>query len=97
MRVPGMPAASAFLSSPPETTSAPEPRRARILEHGQIAVRFDGESDERVLRKRSREHAVMPLQRRARVAIERRADGLGQRGEIDVFGEETAALVVEVI
>ena len=83
---PGMPAASAFFNSPPETTSAPAPSLRQRLQHREIAVGLDRKGDQRAFRQGVGEDAVMALQRRRRIAIERRADARGQLRKIDVFG-----------
>ena len=51
-------------------------------EDGLIGVGLDGETDERVLvAKGVRQHPVVPLERRGRIAIERRADLGGEARE----------------
>jgi hypothetical protein len=48
-------------------------------DHGLIGIGFHRVTDERVdVGEGLREDAIMPLQRRGRVAIERRADGVGE-------------------
>ena len=42
------------------------------------------------------EYLVVPLDGRRRIAIEGRADFVGQRGDVDVFGKETPVAIVEM-
>src|SRR6185437_13750290 len=73
------------------------PETRQRLEHRAIAPRLDGEGDERILRKCGREDAIVPLQRRAGIAVERRANRLGQRVQIDIFGMKDAAAIAEIV
>ena len=73
-------------------------------EHAEIGIGLDGIADERVGRVREGvgEHPVVALERCRGIAIERSPDGVGQRGEVDVFGVEyagvgNAAPVVEMV
>ena len=73
-----------------------EPGHGR--EHGLVGVGLDGEADEVVgAGERLVEHAVLPLERRGGIAIERRADGLGEAREAHALGVESAAAIVEVV
>ena len=76
----------------------PAPSRASVAQHGLVGVGLDGKADERVLAGEGLgQHAVVPLERRGRIAIERRADLGGEPREGDVLGVEHAVLVVEVM
>ena len=83
-----MPAASAFFSSPPDTTSAPAPSLRQRLQDGEIAVGLDRKGDQAGSRKRIGEDAIVPLERCRGIDIEGRADLVGQLCEIDVLGEK---------
>ena len=73
-----------------------EPRQRR--DHGLIGIRFHRIADQRVdVGEGLREHAIMPLKRRGRIAIERRADGVRQRDQIDVFGVQHAVAISEMM
>ena len=73
-----------------------EPRQRR--DHRLIGIRLHRVTDERVdVGEGFREHPVMPLERRGRIAIERRADGVRQRGQIDVLGVQDAVAISEVM
>ena len=73
-----------------------EPRERR--DHRLIGIRLHGVADERRhVRERIREHAIVPLQRRGRIAIERRADGLGEAGKIDRLGVHHAGAIGEMV
>ena len=94
----GMPAARARLSSPAETTSAPAPRRASVLMHRLVGIRLQRVADQRRhIGERLREHAVVPFERRGRIAIERRADRARQIDEIDPLGVQHAVAIVEMV
>ena len=95
---PGMPAASAFFSSPPDTTSAPAPSLRQCLQHGEIAVRLDRKGDQRALR------AALPRRRGSAAPASRwnsnRTACRPRRAstvEIDVLGVQHAVLVRKVI
>ena len=76
----GTPAARARLSSPPETTSAPAPSLRQRRDHRLVGIRLHGVADERRhVGEGAGEHLVVPLQRRGRIAIERRADRCRER------------------
>ena len=67
-------------------------------DHGLVGIRLQGVADQRVdVGEGAGEHGVVPLQGRARIAIERRADGFRQRDEIDPFGVQHAVAIVEVV
>ena len=67
-------------------------------QHGDVAVRLDGEIDLRVETGQGvRENRIVTDQRRRRIAIERRADGSGHIGQTDILGIQLAVLVVEMI
>ena len=56
-------------------------------DHRLVGVGLERIADERVdIGKGAGEHPVVPLQGRARIAVERRADRLGQRDQIDGLG-----------
>ena len=93
-----MPASSARFSSPPETTSAPAPSRASVVEHRLVGVRLHGVADERPdIGEGAGEHLVMARQRRGRIAIERGPHRGRETVERDAFGMQNAAAIVEVI
>ena len=72
-------------------------RAGERLEHGEIAVRLHGVEDMRALATdRLGEQAVVPLDRRRRIAVERRADLGGEPREVDALGVEHAVGVGEV-
>ena len=92
------PAARARNSSPSETTSAPAPSRASVAITAWLELAFSGVADERVdVGEGAGEHPVVPLQGRARIAVERGADRLGQRDQIDGLGAEHAVAIGEVM
>ena len=94
----GTPAASARLSSPPETTSAPAPSFAKRRDHRLVGIGLHRVADERRhVGEGVGEHAVVPLQRRGRIAIERRADRLREACEIDRLGVQHAVAIGEVV
>ncbi len=73
-----------------------EPRQRR--DHRLVGIRLHGVADQRVdIGEGAGEHFVVPLDGRARIAIERRADGVRQRSEIDRFGVEHAVAIGEVM
>ena len=73
-----------------------EPRERR--DHRLVGIRLHGVADERRhVGEGVGEHAVVPLERRGRIAIERRADGLGEAGEIDRLGVQHAVAIGEVV
>ena len=73
-----------------------EPRERR--DHRLVGIRLHGVADERRhIRERVGEHAVVPLQRRGRIAIERRADGLGEARKIDRLGVHHAGAIGEMV
>ena len=92
------PAARARRSSPSETTSMPAPSLRERAQHGLIGIRFDGETDQRVLACEGvGQHMVVPLQRGGRIAIERRADLGRDAREADVFRMKDAVFVGEMM
>ena len=92
------PAARARNSSPSETTSAPAPSRASVAITAWLELALSGVADERVdVGEGAGEHPVVPLQGRARIAVERGADRLGQRDQIDGLGAEHAVAIGEVM
>src|SRR6185312_4965460 len=67
-------------------------------EDGLVGVGLDGETDERVLvAKGVRQYFVVTLERRGRIAIEWRADLVGDACEAYVLSVEDAGFVVEVM
>ena len=67
-------------------------------QHRLVRVGFDGIADERVLPGEGfRQHAVVPLQRRRRIAIERRSHLGGEARERDILGVQHAVLVMEMV
>ena len=67
-------------------------------DHGLVGVGLDGVADQRVeAGERLLQHAVVPLQRRRRVAVEGGADLLGDAREAHVLRVEDAADVAEVV
>ena len=94
----GMPAARARRSSPSETTSAPAPRRRQRRDHRLVGIRLHGVADQRRhVGEGAGEHAVVPLERRGGIAIEWRADRVGERDEIDRPRREARRPIVEVM
>ena len=74
----------------------PQPRQRR--DHRLVGIRLHGVAHERVdVGERAGKHLIVALQRRARIAIERGADGLRQRDEIDRFGVQHAVAIGEVV
>jgi hypothetical protein len=57
-------------------------------EHAEIGVGLDGVADERALVRSEGfgEHPIVTLERCGRIAVERRACGVGQRAEVDPLG-----------
>ena len=73
-----------------------EPGQRR--DHRLVGVGLERVADERVdVGEGAGEHPVVPLQGRARIAVERGADRLGQRDQIDGLGAEHAVAVGEVM
>ncbi len=67
-------------------------------QHRLVGVGLDGIADERVLPGEGfRQHAVVPLQRRRRIAIEGRAHLGGEARERDILGVQHAVLVMEMV
>ena len=67
-------------------------------QHRLVGIRLHGVADQRLLAGEGfGEHAVVALQRRGRIAIERRADGIRQFGQIDRLGVQHAVAIVEMI
>ncbi len=65
-------------------------------DHRLIGIRLHGVADQRIdVGEGAGEHLVVPLDGGARIAIERRADGLRQRDEIDRFGMQHAVAIGE--
>ena len=76
----------------------PAPSLRQRAQHRLVGVGLDGKADERVLPGEGfGQHAVVPLQRRRRIAIERRAHLGGEARERDILGVEHAVLVMEVV
>ena len=77
----------------------PQPRQRR--QHRQIGIGLDREGDQRRTaaqpRHRIGEDPVMAFERRCGIAVEWRADGLGQRFQADILGMKHAALQVEMV
>ena len=67
-------------------------------DHRLVGVGLERVADERVdVGEGAGEHPVVPLQGRARIAVERGADRLGQRDQIDGLGAEHAVAIGEVM
>ena len=67
-------------------------------DHRLVGVGLERIADERVdVGKGAGEHPVVPLQGRARIAVERGADRLGERHQIDGLGAEHAVAIGEVM
>src|SRR5580704_2452670 len=63
-----------------------------------VGIRLQRIADQRVdIGEGAGEDFIVPLDGRARIAIERRADGVGQRVEIDRFGMEHAVAISKVM
>src|ERR1700749_2678758 len=65
----------------------------KSLQHREIAVRLYRESNQRIFWQRIGDGAILPLQHRGRIAIEWRADAIGEGRQIDIRGKE---LVMEI-
>ena len=73
-----------------------EPRQCR--HHCLIGIRFERIADQRIdIGKGAGEDLIVPLDRGARIAIERRADDVGELGEIDRFGMKHAVAISKVM
>ncbi len=67
-------------------------------DHRLVGVRLHGVADERGhIRERIGEHAVVPLQRRGGIAVERRADALGESAKINRLGVHHAGPIGEMV
>ena len=67
-------------------------------DHRLIGIRLHGVADQRVdVGEGAGKHLVVPLDGGARIAIERRADGLRQRREIDSFGMQHAVAIMKMM
>ena len=67
-------------------------------QHRLVGIGLHGVADQRLLAGEGLgEHAVVPLQRRGRIAIERRADRLRELDQIDRLGVQHAVAIVEMI
>ena len=67
-------------------------------DHGLVGIRLHRVADQRVdVGEGAGEHPIVPLERRARIAIKRRADGLRQRGKIDGLGVQHAVAIGEMM
>ena len=72
----------------------PAPRRARVGDHGLVGIGLDGIADQRVEAGEGLlQHAIVPLQGRGGIAIERRADLVGNAREAHVLRVEDTANV----
>ena len=94
----GTPAVSTRFNSPPDTTSAPAPSRASVAITRLIGIGLDRVADERRhIGEGVGEDAIMPLERRGRIAIERGADGIRHRAETDRLGVKYAVAIGKVV
>ena len=76
----------------------PAPSVASVAMHGLVGVGLDGVADERVEAGEGLvQHAVVPLQRRRRIAIEGGADLGGDAGEAHILRVEDAADIAEMV
>ena len=67
-------------------------------DHRLIGIRLHGVTDQRVdVGEGAGEHLIMALDGRARIAIERRADGVRKRDQIDRLGVEHAVAIGEMV
>ena len=67
-------------------------------DHRLVGIRLQRIADQRIdIGEGAGEHLVVALDGRARIAIERRADGVGNGVEIDRFGMEHAAAISEMV
>ena len=67
-------------------------------QHRLVGVRLHGVANQRLLAGEGLgEDAVVPLQRRRRIAIERRADGFRELNEIDRLGMQHTVAIVEMV
>ena len=73
-----------------------EPRQGR--DHRLVGIRLHGVADQRVdIGESAGKHPIVPLDGGARIAIERRADGIREGCEIDRFGMEHAVAIGEMV
>ena len=94
----GMPAARARLSSPSGHHVGAGAELGQRLDHRLVGIRLHGVADERVhVGEGAGEHLVVALQRRGRIAIERRADRLREIDEIDRLGVQDAVAIGEMV
>ena len=94
----GTPAASARRNSPSETMSMPAPSSPSVLQHRLVGIRLHGVADEGIpVGEGFGEDPVMPLERRGRIAIERRADLFGDPAQVDALGMQHAVAIGEVM
>ena len=94
----GMPAASARFNSPPGHHVGAGAELCQRAQHRLVGVGLHGVADQRLLAGEGLgEHPVVALQRRGRIAIERRADRIRQLDKIDRLGVQHAVAIVEVI
>ncbi len=67
-------------------------------QHRLVGVRLHGVADQHLLAGEGvGEDTIVPLERRGRIAIERRADGCGQLGQVHRLGVQHAVAVVEMV
>jgi hypothetical protein len=67
-------------------------------DHRLVGIGFERETDERgSVGERFGKYAIVPLERRGRIAIEWCADFARERGQINVFGVEHAVAIGEVV
>ena len=67
-------------------------------DHRLVGIRLHGVADQRAhVGEGAGEHLVVPLQRRGRIAIERRADAVGERVEVHRLGVQHAVAIGEVM
>ena len=94
----GMPAATRALEFAARHHVGAGAELGQRRDHRLVGIRLHGVADERRhVGEGVGEHAVVPLQRRGRIAIERRADRLREVGEIDRLGVQHAVAIGEVV
>ncbi len=92
-----MPAAKAFFEFAAGDNIGTGAETGESLQHCEVAVRFHRECNQRILRQRFGENAVVALERRGRIAVERRADIARERGQIDILGMQNAIAIPEMV
>ena len=94
----GMPACARALELAAGDDIGAGPELGERLDHRLVGIRLHGVADQRVhIGEGAGEHVVVARQRRGRIAVERRADGIRDRIEAHALGVEHAVAIVEVV